>query len=86
MVKYIVRQLVNENFSGILKSFERLMATISTMVGNVYFDDLAILATFYVKIACLIYKINIFHFHVTLVTANHLTRLPHFFHFKLYSM
>ena len=70
MVKYTVRQLVNENFYGILKCFERLMATISTMVSNVYFDILAILATFYNNIACLIYKINIFHFRVTLVTAN----------------
>ena len=86
MVKYVVRQLVNENFYGILKCFERLMATISTMVSNVYFDVLAILATYYHKIACLICKINIFHFRVTLVTADHSTRLPHFFNFKLYSM
>ena len=36
----------------ILKFFERLMATMSTMV-NVYFDVLYILVTFYHKIACL---------------------------------
>ena len=86
MVRYVVRQIVNENFYGILKCFEWLMAMILTIVSNVYFDVLAILATFYDKIACLIYKINISHFRVTLITADHSTRLPHFFHFKLCSV
>ena len=62
MVKYMVRQLVNENVQAILKCFKRLTATISTIVSNVYFGVLAILATFYHKIACLFYKINNFHF------------------------
>ena len=40
---------VDAHFSSakFLKYFEKLMATILTMVSNVHFDVLAILATFY---------------------------------------